>query len=455
MRMGAYDSSSFFVAYWYPQVAVYDDIDGWDRNNYSGTQEFYNDFGNFDVEIKMPHEFLVWGTGTFVNPDEILSEKYLNKYKEAQISDTVVNIVKQEDYNSGPITKGKDFNIWKFKAEYVPDFAFAVSDHYLWDAGSVVVDETTGRKVVVGAAYKKESEDFYEVAEIGINTIKSLSTDLPGVPFPYPNITVFNGSGGMEFPMMVNDGSASSRAGTVGVTSHEITHTYFPFYMGINERKYAFMDEGMAVMLPFDLQKELEPASTQRERNALGYESIAGEEMEMPLIVPSTLLTGRSYRTSAYARPGLAYEFLQDYLGRDKFRSVLKEYIKRWNGKHPIPYDFFFTFNEMAGEDLSWYWKPWFFEFGYPDLSIKEVKSGMESSKVEIEKIGIIPIPLKLRVTFADETFEEYYKTVEVWKQGNLDYTVEIPGDRKIVKVELGSTEIPDVDRGNNVYMKE
>ena len=268
----------------------------------------------------------------------------------------------------------------------------------------LLVDSTTNRKVFVDAAYKIESEDFYDVADISKKSIQYFSFEMPGVSFPYPCLTAFNGSGGMEFPMMINDGSASTLAGTVGVTSHEIAHTYFPFYMGINERKYAFMDEGWAVMLPFTFQERMVEDNYPRRRNVGGYQRFAGNETEMPPMIPSILLKGNSYRMAAYSRPGLAYDYLREVLGDELFTKALQEFIKRWNGKHPLPYDMYNTFNEVTGQDLNWYWHAWFFEHGYPDLAIDRVEQQEEKIQVFISKVGSIPIPIKLKIVFEDGT---------------------------------------------------
>ncbi len=455
IRQGAYGQSSYFIAYWYPQMAVYDDIDGWDKLNYTGTQEFYNDFGNFDVEITMPDTYLVWATGVWQNPEEILTKDYARLYQTARTSDQIIRIVKQEDLKKGNITVKKPQHTWKFVAEYVPDFAFATSKEYLWDATSVVVDEKTGRRTVVGAAYNPKSEDFYEVARFGRETVAYLSRELPGVPFPYPNLTVFNGSGGMEFPMMVNDGSYSL-AEAAEVTAHEIAHTYFPFYMGINERKYAWMDEGWAQMLPNGIAFQLKPGTTQtfspQGYNALAYSSFAGKSQEMPMMTPSNLLTGSSYGFASYYRPGVAYALLKDLLGEEVFKKTLKEYMSRWNGKHPMPYDFFYTFNDAAGEDLSWYWKPWFFESGYPDLAIKDASYNGGKAKITVERKGTIPVPVTLRVIFADNSEETINESARVWQNGGNEYTTEKSFDKPIKRIELGNRKIPDVDLKNNTF---
>jgi hypothetical protein len=455
IREGLYGASSYFIAYWYPQIAVYDDVDGWDTHNYTGTQEFYNDFGDFNVEITMPDEFIVWATGVLQNPDEVLEKEYASRYKSAGSSDEVVNIITAKDRKKGEITPGKQARTWKFKATYVPDFAFATSDTYLWDATSVVVDRSNNRRTVVGAAYNPNSKDFYEVARYGRQCAEYFSTDLPGVPFPYPNLTVFNGSGGMEFPMMVNDGSYNL-SGAAEVTAHEIAHTYFPFYMGINERKYAWMDEGWAQMLPNEMEIKLRTADQKtfspQSYNAQVLSGFAGNEMDIPLMVSSSLLTGSSYGYASYFRPGVAYATLKEMLGDELFTRTLQEYMRRWNGKHPIPYDFFYTFNDVLKEDLGWFWKPWFFEAGYPDLAIKEVQTQSGKSRIIVEKRGSIPVPIVLTVTFTDNSQETIKESVRVWQKGDTTFTVEKQFGKTIRKVEVGSIQIPDAVTDNNVF---
>ncbi len=450
-RMGTYDSSSFFIAYWFPQIAVYDDIDGWDILAHTGEQEFYNDFSNYEVEITIPNTFGVWATGILRNPDEVLTPEYLRRYKKTWTSDEVINIITKEEVRSGKIYKSDSkINTWKYKVENIPDFTFSMSDHYLWDAVSLVVDKNTDRRVYIAAVYKEESKDFYEVAKIARKTINYFSNELPGVPFPYPCLTIFNGSGGMEFPMIINNGSAQRRSGTVGVTAHEIAHQYFPFYMGINEEKYGWMDEGMATFLPFDFQ-EKEGEYNPRLRNVSFYERNAGTEMELPMMIPNYQMEGSTQRMAIYARPGLAYDFLLDALGKELFDKCIHAYIERWNGKHPIPYDFFFTFNEISGKDLSWYWKPWFFERGYPDLSIKEADYNKGILEVVIEKVGIIPTPVKLTITCEDNSTIEIYETAMIWE--NLDtFIIKKKLSINPVSLILGLDIIPDSNRDNNSF---
>ena len=456
LRMGTYDSTSFFVAYWYPEIAVYDDIDGWDVYNYTGQTEFYHDFSNYNINITVPENFTVWATGVLQNPDEIFREDILKKYNEARTSDEIINVINEDDYKKGIVTKSGE-NTFNFVAENIEDFTFALSDHYYWDLTSLVVDGATGRRTVVGAAYKKESKDFYEVAEIAKQSIKFFSEEMPGVPYPFPELTVFNGSGGMESPMMVNDGSSGSRAGTVGVTSHEIAHSYFPFYMGTNERKYAWMDEGWATMLPFDFQSRSVENNDPLKRNVMTYSAVAGIEIEMPPMVLSVFLRRNSYRIASYARSGIAYQMLRETLGDELFKKALHTYIERWAGKHPLPYDFFFSFNDAVGEDLSWFWKPWFFEFGYPDLAINNVKVEGNVVTVTVIKKGVIPVPVSV-YAFTDDNEKaeaQISETASVWADGKTSLTLKLQTTKPITKIILGDDHIPDVDKSNNEYIIE
>jgi hypothetical protein len=448
-RMGIFGDNNYFVAYWFPQMAVYDDISGWDVLNYTGTTEFYNDFGNFDVQVTVPKNFLVWATGVFQNPEEVLNDVYVQRYKQAQTSDKVVNIVTKDDKKNGNITKSTDKLTYKFKADYVSDFAWATSDNYLWDAGSVVVDNATSRRVTVGAAYKASSKDFYNVAEHGLRSVEFLSKEMPAVPFPYPNLTVFNGTGGMEFPMMVNDGETPNNAEEVFVTSHEIAHTYFPFYMGINERKYAWMDEGFAQFLPMELQVRIAPEADPKMDNIQNYAFSAGREAEMPMMMPSHQQTGFTYGICSYYRPGTAYVLLRELLGDELFKKTLKEYINRWNGKHPTPYDFFYTFNDVAKQDLAWFWKPWFFEIGVPDLAIKMAD---KTGKVVIERKGALPIPINVELILEDGTKEYAYESAAIWKDGKTEFTINKKTSKKVKSVKLGSNYTPDSDLSNNKF---
>lgn len=457
IRYGKYADGTYFIAYWYPEVAVYDDIDGWDNFNFGGMQEFYHDISDFQVTINMPKNFIVWATGELQNAKQILKKPYFQRYQQAKESEEVVKIIKPEDLENKNITKGDQAHSWVFKANKVPDFAFATSDQYLWDAATYKQKEKAAPDVFISSAYDVQSEDFYEVADISLASVRYFSEEMPAIPFPYPAITIFNGSGGMEFPMMVNDGSMRRKSATVHVTTHEIAHMYFPFLTGTNERKYAWMDEGWAVMLPLGVQKQLAEYKplVQAVEN---YEQYAGHELEVPLMISSINLGGNTYREAyrnhAYYRSAVAYYLLNDFLGEELFLEALQAFISRWRGKHPIPFDFFFTFNEITGEDLNWFWKPWFYEKGYPDLSIKSVEIKKNKVEVLVRKNGRFPVPVQLNMIFEDGSSDMVYHSCDTWKEGHTvqAYSLDNPDQKKVKRIVLGSDTIPDVNDFNNYY---
>ncbi len=453
-RMGAYDSTSYMIAYWYPQMSVYDDIDQWADLQYLGSIEFYNDFSDYDVHLTVPNTFCVWATGVCQNYESVLAPRIKSRLDEAMNSDSVVHVIATSDYmmsRTALFNMNGKTNTWHFKAENVSDFAFASSDHYLWDAVSCEVEK--GRRVLIGAAYKQSSWDFPSVAKISYDVIKFFSYEFPAVPYPFPRLTVFNGAGGMEFPMMVNDGTADNMNGTVGVTAHEIAHTYFPFYMGINEHRYAWMDEGMAQFLPEEIQKRLGTESDPRARNTFRYLNFAGTVDDAPMMMKSFELNS-SYGNASYFKPCAAYNIMRDFLGKEKFDNTLREYMRRWNGKHPIPYDFFYTFENVLGEDLSWFFKPWFFELGYPDLSVKDVQQSGDKIRITIERIGSLPVPVAMTLNTADSTELLVYRKADVWKDGAKEIVIEEKVNAEITEVKLGTKYIPDVNEKDNVWEK-
>lgn len=451
MRTGVVDSSSFFVAYFFPRVAVYDDIDGWAAFKYMGDTEFYNDFGDFEVLINVPENFIVWATGSLENPEEVLKKKYLKRYQEAFKSDSIIHIINSTECTQNNITKTNKINTWKFTAFNVTDFAFALSDHYLWDASSIVVDKETGRRVFIDAAYNKHSEDFYQVNKISRQAVEFMSYQMPGIPFPYPKVTVFNGLDAMEYPMMVNNISEKNINETIKVTAHEILHAYLPFYMGINETKYAWMDEGFTSFCEhLFLCEAISPEEAdfyflETYKNQVGY------ALDAPIFTISEFLKRPTYTYNSYPKPAGFFLTLYDLLGEEQFKETIKEFMSRWNGKHPTPYDLFFTINSSSGQNLDWLINPWFFEFGYLDLAIKSLSNDKEEYKVVIERKGKFPAAIHLKLVFADGSEEIIKENASVWKKGNTEYVVRKTSSKKINYIELLDPSLLDADLTNNI----
>lgn len=453
IRTGAVDSTSFFVAYFFPRIAVYDDIDGWNFYKYTNEQEFYNDFGTFDVSITMPKNYLVWATGVLTNPEEVLNTKYLNRYKAANQSNAIMHLIDTADLKLNDFTKPNEFNTWKFKADYVTDFVFGSSDHYLWDAMTLVVDKQTSKKVFLDVAYNKNSKDFYKVIYYARQSIELMSNSFPAYPFPFSKETVFNGLSEMEYPMMVNNRSyVDDIHGTIDLTAHEIFHSYFPFYCGFNEVNYGWMDEGLTSLATYLYVSEMDP----------GYAKICfideyrpdmGTNLDLPVFTNSSSLRRPVYDYISYPKPALFFIFLKDVLGDELFKKSIQEFIARWNGKHPLPYDLFNTFSNVSGQNINWLIKPWIFEYGYVDLAIKEIVEKNEQYSINIEKRGNYPAPITLKITYADGATESIHHNASIWKNGETSFSIEKTIFRKIKKVELVDEYKVDINPSNNSYI--
>jgi hypothetical protein len=450
IRTGNYGDNIFFVAYWYPQIAVYDDIDGWDMIDYAGVVEFYNDFNDYEVVVSTPDDFMVWATGTLQNEEEIFTKQVLKALEKARNSDEIITVFAAEDCTKEKVLNKKN-NKWEFKASHVPDFSFAATKFVNWDASSLVVDKQTGRRVFVDAVYADSSRTFENTALWARNSVEYMSYQWPGVAFPYEHMTTFNNGrsgGGMESPMMANNGDPSNPASAAATVFHEIAHTYFPFYMGTNERKYAWMDEGWAANLPIGFINEYFPDRKYLQRFVDGFENINGKEREMTLMTLSNAIGSYdAYRSHAYVRPALAYHFLRDALGDSLYKVALISYMERWNGKHPIPYDFFNSFSNITNQDLSWFFQPWFFEKAVADQGIKKVTL---DNKVVVENYGGLPLPVLLNVDYEDGTSEIISESTAIWASGEPAVVLQANPDLKIKQVTLGSAIIPDVNKQNN-----
>ncbi len=452
-RMGNYGDGRFFIAYWYPQIAVYDDIDGWDKIEYYGAVEFYNDFNDFDVKIKAPPAFVLWATGNLENEKQLFSKHTLKKLENARKSDKVVHIITSEDRENNKVLKTNNTNTWHFVAKGVSDFSYAAALHSNWDGTSIVVDSASMRSVFTDAVFTDSPRSYGRAAEWSRKSVAYMSEELPGYPFPYNHMTsVSNGrkGGGMETPMMANNGDPENEADSYATLFHEISHTYFPFFMGTNERKYAWMDEGWAAFLPIGFMEKYYPKYYYFKRVMHRFEAMSGTEKEVTLMTLSYQIGDyNSYRVHAYNRSAMSYYYLQDALGDSLFKLALHVYIDRWKGKHPIPYDFFNTFSAVSGQELGWFFEPWYFTRSYADLGIKKVTL---DNQVVIENYGGLPLPVKLIVEFSDGSEEEIERKTSVWSSGNSALVFQFEKDKQIKSVVLGDELIPDTNDENNVF---
>ncbi len=453
VRMGKYSDSVCFVAYWYPQLAVYDDIDGWDMISYNGSVEFYNEFADYNVSLTIPSGFAVWATGTLENADEVYHHNVYERLNKARQSDEIIQIIRKEDYTKNEVLKSDSKKVWIFEAQKVPDFSFGVGKGMLWDASGLVVDNASKRSVLISAVYPEDSPNYKEVAAYSRKSIQYMSEVMPGIPYPYPAMTtISNGrGGGMETPMMANNGAPKDVENAFSLTFHEIAHSYMPFFMGTNEKKYAWMDEGWATLWPYVMMDSLYPHYQYLEKSVEGFERSAGKENDVPPMVPNQLLASNyaSLRLASYVRPAMAYYFLEDALGTEVFVNALRFYMNTWKGKHPMPMDFIRSFELVSDRDLGWFFNPWLFRSAYPDLSIKKIT---EDGFVIIENKGGLPLPIVLEMIYTDQSKEEISYSSSIWDKEETAIMIEIPMNKKVQEIQLGNKRIPDVNRKDN-YM--
>jgi hypothetical protein len=451
IRTGQIDSGAFFIAYFFPRIAVYDDIDGWNRIPYLGPQEFYNDFCNFSVSVTVPGDYLVWGTGDLVNRNEVLAETYNRRIDTAGAGDGTVTIIDSGDLARKGITRSPDSNTWTFEAKNVTDVVFAASNHYLWKASSLVVDPATGRRTRVDAVFNPDHKDFYEVVDFARRTVQSMSYRFPAWPYPYPHETVFDGLDQMEYPMMVNDNPLDNRVDAIELTDHEIFHTLFPFYMGVNETKYAWMDEGWATIGEWIISPLIDSAIV----DGYGVEPYArgaGKEDDLPIITLSTQETDNDYYLNSYPKPAMGYLYMKDMLGDSLFLRGLHKYMEDWHGKHPTPLDFFGSINAGTGRNLNWFWKRWFYDGGYPDLGIADLRHKGKTSSVVVTNKGGKPVPIDLTIEYTDGAKEKIHRSVAVWEKGDTEVVIPIPSGKPVRKITLGSTYTPDSYPADNEF---
>lgn len=457
-REGMIDSTTFFLAYFYPRVAVYDDYQGWDFTTFNDALEFYNDFNDYTLNVQVPKNYIVWATGTLLNPDEVLQPSFANKFKQSLNSDEVIHVATQQDMQAKNITAQNAINTWRFAASGVPDVALGLSDHFVWDASSVVVDAATRRRASAQAAYNDTAADFHHMVSFAKEALRWLSTQWPGIPYPYEKTTVFQGYAGMEYPMMANDETYADTTFSRFVAMHEIAHTYMPFYMGINETRYGFMDEGWATTFELlfnrDLMGKEKADAFYKQFRVEGWINDPAPDEDLPIITPGPGLNGGGLGNNEYGKPSLGYLAVKEILGDDLFKKCLHVYMDRWHGKHPLPWDFFYTINDASGKDLNWFWNNWFFSHYYIDLAVKNVVKTTGGYTLTIQNIGGMAAPFDVVVTYADGSSDRVHQTPLIWQANQKLATTRIATKKAIQSIQLDGGIYMDADVSNNSWKK-
>jgi hypothetical protein len=456
-REGMIDSTTFFLAYFYPRVAVYDDCDGWDKMEFTDIQEFYSDFNDYTVTVNVPKDYVVWGTGTLQRPETILQPAIAQRLHSSFTSDEVIPVATKEELQTQKVTAQKERNSWQFTANNIADMTFGISDHFVWDAASVVVDGN-GRRASVQAAYNDTAADFHSAVQFSQHALEWFSNNLPGVPYPFEKITVFQGYAGMEYPMMANIETYDNPQFLRFVTEHEIAHMYMPFYMGTNETRYGFMDEGWATLLELMISREnlgtsLADSLFKRFRVNYWIHDRSPDE-DLPIITPGDVLGGRGLQANQYGKAALGYLAVKDLLGDKVFKQCLHTYMDRWHGKHPIPWDFFNSFSDAYGKSLNWFWNNWFFSNGYIDLGVEKVSPVTGGYQLTISNIGGMAAPVDVKVIYEDGSEETFHQTPAIWQNHPTSTIVRLPTKKKLQSLLLDGGIFMDADITNNQWKK-
>jgi hypothetical protein len=463
-RMGHDARQVFTIAQWYPQIGVYDDLNGWAARPYWGNAEFYLGYGDFDVSITLPEGWLVAGTGTLENADEVLVERTLQRLDRALAQDDIVRVITADDHDAGAVTQRAPGGqlTWRFRARDVRDFAFAASNRYLWDATRAFTDDGAGgrRVVAVHALYRPEMTLWREAARYGSHAL-DFHAQRWGA-YSYPHITSAEGPvGGMEYPMLnFVSGPRANAQDLYRVTSHEIAHQWYPMMVGSNESKHMWQDEGLVVYMQDLSVHDLFPGSDPFALTQQGYLDIAGSDIERPIMREGDLYgIGPQYVVAAYRKPGTLWRALGRIIGEDTLHAALREYTERWRLRHPAPFDLFHTIEEVAGRELDWFWHPWFYETVVLDQAIVAVSTEAHESgervTVVIEDLGGAPMPVELELTAADGSTIRETLPVEPWLEGRTRQwtTIELPA--AVTRIEIDPDRVfPDVNRTNNIWLR-
>jgi hypothetical protein len=461
------DDHLYFMGYWYPQIAVYDDVDGWVADQYVLQAEFYMEPADYDVSVTAPRGWVVGATGSLQNAAAILSSSARSKLADARRTGKIVTISKPSDGAAAFATSAPTVT-WHFTAPDVRDFAWGASDRYVWDAT---------RALVADSGQKADTVDifsFYRISPAAAawavggarytrDAIEQLSAYL--WKYPWPTMTSMEGiltGGGMEYPRMTLMQPWADTLSLAGDLMHETGHMWFPMMVGSNETRYTWMDEGFT---QFDEAQGLrvlygEPrkggriADTEQGQRLL-YTRTAAAGDDQVLMTRGDLFPPATYNIMFYDKTAQILAALRGMLGEPTFHHAFREYGEHWVDRHPYPNDFFNAMDAGARQDLSWFWNTWFYNAWPLDQAITSVKTEGSDAAITIEDHGLAPMPVKLAVTRADKTVQRIDIPVDVWLKGARSYVAHVAATPEVVRVEIDPDGLfPDINRKNQVWVK-
>lgn len=449
------DGTVYQIAQWYPRMYVYDDVNGWNAMPYLGQGEFYTEFGDYNLEITAPSDFVVVASGELLNPDEVYTKEQLKRIEQARTSTETVHIIREREIGRNSTRPFDTPTLtWKFRAENVRDVAWGASQAFILDAAG-------WNNILMMSAYPKEAlgtpenPGWERSTEYIRHAVKFYSE--AWYPYPYPvAINVAGNTGGMEYPMVAFCDLQSRGQALFGVTDHEFGHTWFPMIVGSDERRHAWMDEGFTTFINY--YSNLAFYGPQAERLARYTPTRTAGRMQEPIADQPTMTYPDQIRADAggflsYRKPGIGLLLLREYiLGPERFDAAFKAYIEAWAYKHPQPADFFRTIEQVAGEDLSWFWRGWFYGTDVLDQEITVVRDGHERYAVILQHNTDLVFPVDIEVTREDGTEKQQRIPVEAFFKRDF-VTIATSEDQDIVSISIDPDhQLPDINRSNNVW---
>lgn len=449
------DGYVYELAQWYPRMCVYDDVEGWNTLPYMGLGEFYCDYGDYDYYITAPADMTVVGSGDLLNADKVLTATQQTRLTEARSSDKTVMVIKPEEVGQPATHPYSGTLTWHFKMINTRDVSWAASKAFIWDAAKVNLP--SGRKAIAMSAYPVESSGNNSWGR-STEYLKYSMEIYSGKYFEYPWNSAVSVSGvalGMEYPGIIFCLSNLKNGSLWGDITHEIGHNWFPMIVGSNERKYMWMDEGFNTFINEYSTEKFNNGEyfNSKNRSANQIARMMKNEKDPLMIAPEAQNNYGQY----YNKTALGLDMLRNVvLGADRFDYAFNEYTKKWAFKHPLPYDFFRTMNDASGEDLNWFFQPWFFTTWKLDQAIQSVKYVKEDTTkgalITLVNKGKLAMPVILKIAQANGKTETISLPVNIWQRGGV-WTFIYPSTSAIQSLELDPDhQLPDVDRGNNVW---
>ena len=393
------DNRAYVIAQFFPRLAVYNDVEGWQNYQFWGNGEFALNFGNYEVNITVPADHVMEATGTLQNPKEVLSRTEYQRYKKAlNTFDKPVMIVTQDEVIEKEKVKSEKKRTWRFVAENVRDFGFATSRRFIWDMMSVKVG---GKNVIAASLYPKEGNPLWEEysTKVVAHTLDVYSKYT--FDYPYPKaVSVHAKNQGMEYPMICwnygrpnEDGTYSDRTkyGMISVIIHEVGHNYFPMIVNSDERQWGWMDEGLDTFMQYLTEQEFQDDYPSRRGDPAKIVRYMSGDQDFISPIMSNPENVYQLGPNAYGKPATALNILREtVMGKDLFDFAFKTYAQRWMFKHPTPEDFFRTMEDASAVDLDWFWRGWFYSTDVVDIGVKSVKQYYVSPKPSQEVVDLL-----------------------------------------------------------------